>query len=250
MVCLLRRSMTLWFLGYPEAALADSRNSLTDARAIGHAATLFFALYGGCWTQRICGNYVAAAVFADELASLADEKGTLFWKAGAMMGRGCLYAVTGKPGDAVAIITDCLTAIRSAGTRLFIPEHLTYLAKAHSELGQYSHALGCIGEALATIETTKERWYEAEVHRTAGELALSSRESDAEAHFNRALAIARGQQAKSLELRASTSLARLWRDQGKRTEAGELLAPIYGWFTEGFDTVDLKEAKALLGELS
>ena len=106
---------------------------------------------------------------------------------------------------------------------------------------------------MTTVETTKERWYEAEVNRIAGEIALMSPERDAakaEAYFERALAVARQQQAKSWELRAAMSMARLWRDQGKRDEARDLLAPVYGWFTEGFDTLDLKEAKALLDELS
>ena len=106
---------------------------------------------------------------------------------------------------------------------------------------------------MTTVETTKERWCEAEVYRTAGEIALMSPEPDAakaQAYFERALAIARQQQAKSWELRAAMSLARLWRDQGKAQQARELLAPVYGWFTEGFDTRDLKEAKALLDELN
>jgi predicted ATPase len=106
---------------------------------------------------------------------------------------------------------------------------------------------------MTAIETTKETWYEADVHRIAGEIALMSPERDtarAEAYFERALEVARAQQAKSWELRAATSMARLWREQGKRDEARELLAPIYGWFTEGFDTLDLKQAKALLDELT
>ena len=109
----------------------------------------------------------------------------------------------------------------------------------------------CIGEAMTLVETTKETWFEAEVHRIAGEIALK-RPSDAvkaEGNFDRALKVARQQQARSWELRAAISLARLWRDQGKVSEARELLAPVYGWFTEGFDTRDLKEAKALLEEL-
>ena len=110
-----------------------------------------------------------------------------------------------------------------------------------------------IGEAITAVETTKETWYEAEVYRIAGEIALMSPERDtakAEACFERALAVAREQQAKSFELRAAMSMARLWRDQAKRDEARELLAPVYGWFTEGFDTLDLKQAKALLDELA
>ena len=118
--------------------------------------------------------------------------------------------------------------------------------------GQFEVAWRCIGEAMTAAETTKEKCCEAEIHRTAGQIALMSPERDAakaEAHFERAIAIARAQKAKSWELRAATSLAQLWRDQGKRDEAGDLLAPVYGWFTEGFDTLDLKEAKALLKEL-
>jgi predicted ATPase len=130
-----------------------------------------------------------------------------------------------------------------------MPQHLTNLARARSELGQFGDAWRFIGEAIKAIEKTKERWWEAEVNRLAGEIALKSLEPDAakaEGYFEGALAVAPKQQAKSLELRAALSMARLWRDQGKRDEARELLAPVYGWFTEGFDTLDLKEAKALL----
>jgi predicted ATPase len=130
---------------------------------------------------------------------------------------------------------------------------LSYLARAHAGLGRSDDAWRCIAEAMTAVETTKEKWYEAHVHLTAGEIALTSPERDAtkaEAYFERALAVARDQQAKSWELRAAISMARLWRDQGKRPQARDLLAPIYGWFTEGFDTLDLKEAKALLDELA
>ncbi|MBR1237688.1 adenylate/guanylate cyclase domain-containing protein [Bradyrhizobium sp. AUGA SZCCT0182] len=252
MVSLLRRAMTLWFLGYPDAALADSQRSVSDARAIGHAATVFFALWGGYWTNRVRGSYAVAGNFLNELATLADKKGVLFWKVAGMMGRGCLAAATEKPEEAIRMIADSLTAYRSTGARLWIPETLTYLAKAHLDLGQYSEALRCTDEAQALIEATHELWYQAEIHRTAGHVLLCSPKPDparAEAQFERALAVARQQLAKSLELRATMSLARLWRDQGKRAEARELLAPVYGWFTEGFDTSDLKQAKTLLDQL-
>ena len=127
---------------------------------------------------------------------------------------------------------------QSTGTTLLRPFYLSRLAMAHAKHGQFDDAWRCIGEATTTIETTKERiWCEAEVHRIAGEIALKSAESDAakaEEYFERALAVARQQQAKSWELRAAMSLARLWRDQGKVQQARELLAPVYGWFTEGF----------------
>ena len=133
-----------------------------------------------------------------------------------------------------------------------MPFYLSCLARAHVDLGKFDDAWRCIGEAMTAVETTKERWYEAELNRLAGEIALQSPKPDtikAEDHFERALAVARQQQAKSWELRAAMSLARLWRDQGKVQQARELLAPVYGWFTEGFDTRDLKEAKALLEAL-
>ncbi len=129
---------------------------------------------------------------------------------------------------------------------------LSYLARAYAEIGQFDGAWRCIGEALTAVEATKERWFEADIYRIAGEIALKSPEPDAakaEACFERALAVARKQQAKSWELRAAMSMARLWRDQGTRDEARDLLAPVYGGFSEGFDTLDLKEAKALLDDL-
>ena len=129
---------------------------------------------------------------------------------------------------------------------------MSCLAIAHRDLNRFDEAWRYIGEAMTAIETTGERWYEAEVLRVGGEIAMTSPERDtakAEMFFDRALGVARQQQARSWELRAATSLARLWRDQDKRAEARDLLAPIYGWFTEGFDTLDLKEAKALLDEL-
>ena len=135
---------------------------------------------------------------------------------------------------------------------MWLPLYLSYLAKAHAELGQFDDAWRRVGEAMTEIETTKERWQEAEVHRVAGEIALMSPgagAAKAQAYFERALQIARQQQAKSWELRAAMSMARLWRDEGRTQQALELLAPIYGWFTEGFDTRDLKDAKALLEEL-
>ncbi len=135
---------------------------------------------------------------------------------------------------------------------MFVPWHLSSLASAHSDLGQFDEAWRCIHEAMTAIETAKERVWEAEVNRVAGQIALKSLERDsakAEEYFQCALAVARQQQAKSWELRAAMSLARLWRDQGKVQQARELLAPVYGWFTEGFDTRDLKEAKALLEEI-
>jgi predicted ATPase len=174
------------------------------------------------------------------------------WKAYGMSLQGCLLVLTGKALDAVHMVTSGIAAWRSTGATMWVPVYLSHLARAYADVGKFDQAWRCIGEAIAAIETAKERWWEAEVNRTAGEITLLSPEPDvtkAEAYFERALAVARKQQAKSWELRAAMSLARLWRDQGKVRQARELLAPVYGWFTEGFDTLDLKEAKALLDEL-
>jgi predicted ATPase len=222
------------------------------AREVGQAATLMYALSFTLWTNIFCGNYATAAAQAQELAALAEEKDAMFWKALGMMDQGCVLALTGKASDAFRMITSGITAWWSTGSTLNIPSFLPHLAMAYAELGQFDDARRCIGEAMTAVETTKERWWEAEVCRTAGEIALKSPEPDAaktEAYFERALAVARKQQAKSWELRAAMSMARLYRDQRKRDEARELLAPVYGWFTEGFDTLDLKEATALLDEL-
>ena len=247
------RSITLWLLGYPEAATLDAHEALRDAREISHAATLIYALIITSFNHALCGSYAAAIAQLDEAVALAEEKGALFWKTTGTVLKGCVLAVTGKASDAVQIITSAVTAFRSTGATVWMPSYLSYLARAHTGLGGYENAWRCIDEAMAMIETSKESWYQSEVNRIAGEIALMSPQQDvgkAERHFDGALAIARAQQARSWELRAAMSMARLWLSQGKRNEARDLLASVYGWFTEGFDTCDLKEAKALLGALA
>jgi class 3 adenylate cyclase/predicted ATPase len=247
------RSIALWLLGYSHAALADINHALKNAREIGQAASLMFALHHASLAHIQFGNYAAASADAVELAALADEKDALLWKSLGISVQGWLFALTGKASDAIQAITTGVTALRSTGATMWMPLSLTYLTRAYAKLGQFDDAWRSIGEAVTMVETTKERWCEAEINRMAGEIALMSPELDtakSEAYFERALTVARRQQARSWELRASMSMARLWRDQGKRDEARELLAPVYGWFTEGFDTLDLKEAKALLDELA
>ncbi len=168
------------------------------------------------------------------------------------MMQGLVSTAEGEAENAVQRIASAIAAYRSSGATLLTANILSFLAKAHANLGQLEDAWRCIGDATTTLETTKERWCEADVLRIAGEIALEPSGRDAakaEAFFDRALAVARRQQAKSWELRAATAKARLWRDQGRRAEARGLLAPVYGWFTEGFDTLDLMEAKAVLDEL-
>jgi len=246
------RSWAHFFLGYPDAALACSDEAESYAREIGHTASLMFALACGQSTDALCGRYAAAGARIDELAALADQTNAFYWKVVARIFRGGLLTLTGNAADAISHFTSGFVAYRATGARLYEYAFLSNFATAYAAIGQMDDAWRCIGEAMAGIEATKERWWEAEVHRAGGEIALRSPEPDvvkAQAYFDRALVIARAQQAKSLELRAAISMARLWRDQGRRDEARALLAPVYGWFTEGFDTLDLKEAKSLLEEL-
>jgi predicted ATPase len=204
-------------------------------------------------TLILYGNYAAANRQLDEVVVLADEKGTAFWKAYAMNSQGWISILAGEASDAVRGITVASAAYRSTASTIWTPWWLSCLAVAYAKLGQFVEARRSIGEAVTEMETAKETLWEAEINRIAGEIALQSPTPDtakAEAYFERALTVSHQQQAKSWELRAAMSLARHWRDQGKAQQARELLAPIYGWFTEGFDTRDLKEAKALLEELA
>ena len=247
------RSGCMWLLGYPAASRSDAERALKNARETGQATTLMVALFRASYSHILCGNYAAANAQIDELIALADERGAPYWKAIGTEVRGSLFAMTGKASDAVQAITSGITSLRLTETTLYEPYNLSYLAMAYAELGQLDDARRCIDDAIDKVEISKEKWCEAEAHRIAGEVELKSPEPDAvkaQAYFERALAVARAQQAKSWELRAAMSMARLWRDQGKRDEARDFLAPVYGWFTEGFDTVDLKEATGLLEELS
>ena len=226
------RSWVLWLLGYPEAARTDADDALKDAREIGQAATLVWGLSHTAILHTLCGNLAAAAEQAYELVALAEEKGSFVYrKAMGMANQVSVLALIGRASEAIEMIT----AWRATGSTFWMPLYLPHLARAHGELGQFEEAWHGIGEAMTAVETTKEKWCEADVHRTAGELTLMSPEPDAakaEAYFERALAIARQQQAKSWELRAAMSMARLWRDQASgttpaictRSEAGQGVA--------------------------
>ena len=247
------RSWVLWVLGYPDAARADTAGALKDAREINQSATLMYALWAAPWPWILCGDYAAAQAFLDELVNLASEKGALLWKELGIEHQGWLLTLTGKASEGIRLMNSAIDEVRLTGATAWMPLRLSYLARAYAQIGQVDDAWRCMGEAFVAVESTRETIFEAEVHRVAGEIALISPQPDvakAEAYFGRALAVARQQQAKSWELRAAMSMARLWRDQGKPQQARELLAPVYGWFTEGFDTLDLKEAKALLAGLA
>ena len=246
------RSLAQWLLGYGEGAAATADQALEIARNSGQVSTLMYVLFFISPLHLLMGNHATAAAQAQELLAIAEEKVASFWIERATFVRGCILASTGKPSDAVQLITSGLAASQVTGTTFWLPLYESYLAKAYAELGNFVDAWRCVGEATRAVETTEEAMFEAEVHRVAGEIALLEGKPDAakaEVYFERALAVARQQQAKSWELRAAMSLARLWHGQGKPQQARELLAPVYGWFTEGFETLDLKEAKALLDAL-
>jgi len=249
--CLAFRSMASWLLGYPETALRDADRALMEARQIEHAATLMFTLNFPILINTYCGNYHAANEHLNELVCLAEEKGAPFRKAEGVLRRGYILTLTGA-ANAIEIVTSGIDLWRSAGSTIFTPEQEYMLAIAHADSGQFDDAWRCIDKAMTAMHATRERWCESEAHRVAGEIALQSPQRNmakAQAYFEHALTIARAQQAKAWELRAATSLARLLSDQGKRQMARDLLSPVYDWFTEGFDTSNLRKAKALLGEL-
>ena len=247
------RSLDLLLLGYSDAALADTKQALETARESAHAATLMYVLNFSVFQQVHCGHFAAANAFVDEFKALKDQIGGVFWGGWGLALRGCVLTLTGEAEEAAKNIASGIAAIRSTGNTMWTPLFLSYLAWANGKIGRLDEAWTNIREAMTAVETTKERWCEAEINRIAGEIVLKSPLSDApkaEAYFERALAVAREQQAKFWELRAAMSMVRLWSGQGKRDEARDLLAPVYGWFTEGFDTLDLKQAKTLLDELN
>jgi class 3 adenylate cyclase/predicted ATPase len=247
------RALALWMLGHPDAAAADIEAALEDAREMEHAATSMFALSHTSLAHALRRDHAASGMLAEQLVALADDKGSLYWKSYGMMLQGWRLAENGKVSDAVALATTATAAMRSTGATAYAPWYLSYMAKAHAQLGQLDDARRSIAEAMTAAEVTGEKWCEADIHRTAAEIALMAPDRDAakaEAYFTRALSIARTQQARSFELRAATRLARLWHDQGKGRQARDLLAPVLGSFAEGFATADLIEAKSLLAALA
>ena len=249
---LLGRAMVLWQLGFPDATMSDFECLLKEGREIGHAVSLMGALFYASLLDVWCKGPSAERKLTEELLVLAKEKHTPFFAALGTMQRGVVLAETGQVRDAVPMIEAGVSQYRSMNSTYLTPWYLTRLAEALAKLGRCEEAWRRIFEAFEEIEKGGEVQHKAEVNRIAGEIALLSPELDvakAERYFEKGLTVARQQQAKSWELRAAMSMARLWRDQGKRDKARDLLAPVYGWFTEGFDTRDLKEGKALLDEL-
>jgi len=242
----------LWCLGYPEQALSRSQEALALARELDHAFSLADVLgYGGCLFNAMRRDAPALKDHAEELMRLSDEKSFVGWLGMATHFRGAALAMLGQVQEGMAQMREGMAARQSMGVRLDLSAKLGSLAEAQAKAGQPEEGLATLAEALAFVEETNERHWEAELFRLRAELLLmQGDDAEAEASFHKAIEVARRQQARSWELRATVSLCRLWREQGRMDEARQMLAEIYGWFTEGFDTPDLQEAKALLKELS
>jgi predicted ATPase len=262
-------SHVLWYLGYPDRALALMREALSLAREVAHPFSLAFALDHAAWLHQYRRGAAEARELAEEDVGFSGEQGFPFFLAQGTILRGWALAEQGRDAEGAAEMCQGLAAHEATGALLIRPYWLSLLARVHGRSTRAEDALRLLDEALAMMHD--QHVWEPELHRLRGELLLvrpgggddaGSLPTDAPAArragqaatraedcFRHALEVARGNQAKSLELRAGTSLARLWKDQGKCAEARDLLAPIYGWFTEGFDTPDLGEAKALLDAL-
>jgi predicted ATPase len=250
--CLSWSSGVLWCLGYPQQALKRSREALALAQELDHPYSLAEAQStGGALVHLFRRDLQAAQALAEETSALASEHEFRFYLAQATMQRGRVLAEQGQMEEGIAQLRQGLAAWETAGTRYRRPTFLAWLAEAYGQAGQAADGLSVLDEALAQVDETDERYYEAELRRLKGDLLLmQGDEAEAEASLQHAIEVARRQSARSWELRATTSLARLWQQQGKRGEARQILAEIYGWFTEGFDTPDLQEARALLDELA
>jgi predicted ATPase len=244
-------AVTLWLLGYPEQAQQWSEGGLTQAQGLGHAYTLAQALLFSALLHLLRREAAMAQERAEAQRALCTEQGFAPYLAWGTIEWGAALAAQGGWAEGLAQMREGLAAWRATALTPWLL-FLSLLAEACGRAGQVEEGLGALHEALEAMPTTEERLYEAEVYRLRGELLLQQsavQQGKAEESFHQALAVARRQQAKSWELRAALSLSRLWQQQGKCAEARALLAPIYGWFTEGFDTADLQEARTLLEEL-
>jgi predicted ATPase/class 3 adenylate cyclase len=242
--------IVLFCLGSPDQALARSNEAIAEARRLAHPPSLAQSLTAAARLLSLVGDNAALEQRVGELVSVATEQGFPHWRAAGTIYRGWLQANNGNVTGGLCLLRSGSTALRSTGAESLRPYHIALLARAHEIAGQIEEAATQLDGALQIVEKTGERWFAAELNRHKGQLLLQQGHTQAaEELYRKALSIAVEQEAKLWELRAAVSLARLRRDQGRRAEARDLFARTYGWFTEGFDTPDLKEAEALLGEL-
>lgn len=242
----------MWSLGCPDQALQRSHEARALAQALAHPATQALALFGAARLRQLRRDVPEAHELAEATIAVSAEHGNAYQLAQGMGLHGWALFQQGQHEEGLEQMHQGLAALRTAGGEVGRPYFLTLLADAYGTVAQADTGLSLLTEARTIMDQNGQHFVDAEYHRLEGELRLHQTETDASQaarYFQQALDIARQQQARSWELRAATSLARLWQSQGKRQEAYDLLAPVYGWFTEGFDTADLQEAKALLNEL-
>jgi class 3 adenylate cyclase/predicted ATPase len=252
-VCRFYAAMTLWLLGYPAQALARLHDALALAHELSHPFSLAWVQSMACFVSQFRRDMPAVYEHAEATIALSTERGFSGWAAIGTFFRGWVLVMQDQSEEGMVQVHQGMAAWRATGAALGVPYFCTLLADVCAHLGHPEDGLQALTEAHALVEQHEERLWEAEIHRLRGVLLLRQPETpaaEAETWLQRALDVARFQEAKSLELRAAMSLSRLWQQQGKRAEAYALLAPVYGWFTEGFDTADLQEARTLLEHLS
>jgi predicted ATPase len=252
-VCRSHAAFALWYLGYPDQGLARNDEAVTLAQQIIHPYSLCYALSFAAVFHQFRREVRAAQERAEAAIILAQEQEFPSWMAQGAILRGWVLAQQGQAQEGIEQIRQGLTAWRATGAEQARPYILALLAEAYGTIAQPESGLTVLAEALTLAETTGDRSYNPELYRLKGVLLLqqsADNHAEAQACFQQALDVAHSQQAKSLELRAATNLSRLWQQQGKRADARHLLAEVYSWFTEGFDTPDPREAQALFDELA
>jgi adenylate cyclase len=251
--CRVYAAITLWLLGYPDQALARLHDALAWAHELSHPYSLTFARIVAGIVSQWRRDVSAVQEHIEAAVAISTEQGFLQWAALGTLARGWALAMQDQGEEGVTQVRQGIAAYRAAGTAVLAPYFCTMLAEVCDHLGHTEDGLQALAEAHTLMERQEERWWEAEISRLRGVLLLrqtGTPQAEAETWLRRGLDVARRQQAKSLELRAAMSLARLWQQQGKSVEAHRVLSDIYNWFTEGFDTKDLQEAKALLESLT
>jgi len=242
--------LVLFCLGFPEQALARSRAAVEEARRLAHPPSVASSLSIGTRVLSLIGDDATLDEWASQLVAVATEQSYPHWRGEGTAFRGWVDVKNGAVAEGISLLRIGIAAYRATGAELYVPHHLAVLARACYIAGQFDEAMSLLDDALRIVERTGERWFAAELFRYKGQLQLRQGcSAAAEELYRQALNIARAQGARLWELRAAVSLARLRRDHGRHAAARELLAPVYGWFTEGFDTPDLKEVKGLLDSL-